>query len=276
VESTLVMRRAMEYAETYGLTVFLQPCDPWLSSGGCAHDGAIATRLGLPGIPASAETVIIGRDLALVEEVGVRAHFCRLSTGRGAEMVAEARDRGLAVSADVSAHQLHLSEHFLENFDSLCHLNPPLRTEADMLSLREAVTKGWVEAICSDHQPHEADAKEHPFGETEAGISSLETLMSLALRLTDSGIPMLTALARLTQGPAQILSLESGTLVSGAPADVCIFDPRAKGRFDASVILSRGKNSPFGGWDLPGRVTHTLVAGHLVYEAASALGRSAA
>jgi dihydroorotase len=236
----------------------------------------VATRLGLPGIPASAETVIIGRDLALIEEVGVRAHFCRLSTGRGAEMVAEARDRGLTVSADVSAHQLHLNERHLGEFDSLYHLNPPLRTEADMIALREAVHKGWVEAICSDHQPHEEDAKQNPFGETEPGISSLETLMSLALLLADTGIPVLTVLERLTRGPAQILSLASGTLEPGAPADICIFDPQAKELCDPDMSLSRGKNTPFKGWELPGRVTHTLVGGRLVYKADSALGRSAA
>ncbi len=276
VANTLVMRRAMEYAATYDLKVFLHACDPWLSAGGCAHEGAVATRLGLPGIPASAETVIIGRDLALIEEVGVRAHFCRLSTRRGAEMVAEARERGLAVSADVSAHQLHLDERFLANFDSLCHLSPPLRTEADMLGLRQAVKEGLVEAICSDHQPHEEDAKEHPFGETEPGISSLETLLPLSLLLAGEDMPTATVLARLTEGPARVLSLEAGKIGPGAPADICVFDPRAKERYDSKANVSRGKHSPFSGREFPCRVTHTLVEGRLVYEAATALGRSAA
>ena len=191
-------------------------------------------------------------------------------------MIAEARDRGLPVSADVSAHQLHLNENHLGDFSSNFHLDPPLRTQEDMLALRKAIAEGWIEAICSDHQPHEDDAKRNPFGQTEPGIAGLETLMSLALLLSDEGMPIETALTRLTHGPARILSLNSGTLVPGSAADVCIFDSRVRRRYESASGTSRGKNTPFDGWELPGRVTHTLVAGRLVYQAGPETGWSAA
>jgi dihydroorotase len=265
IRSTLVMRRAMEYAATYDLTVFLHAADPWLSVAGGVHEGVVATRLGLPGIPACAETVIIARDLALVEEVGVRAHFCRLSTARGVEMVQEAMSRGLPVTADTAAHQLHLTEQDLSDFNSLCHLQPPLRTAADVRALRAAVGSNTITAVCSDHQPHEADAKLNPFSDTEPGISALETLLPLTLELMKYGLTLPQALERLTTGPARVLRLKAGTLAPGAPADICVFDPLAQWELEPEKLVSRGKNTPFGGRTMRGRVTHTLVDGRMVY-----------
>lgn len=266
--NTLVLRRSLEYAATYGLTVFLTPGDPWLSAGGCAHEGRVATRLGLSGVPVAAETTIVARDLALLAEIDVRAHFCHLSSARAVEMIAQAQAQGLPVTADVSAHHLHLTELDLGRFDSLAHVLPPLRSQHDRDGLRAGLASGVIAAICSDHQPHEVDAKEAPFSDTEPGISGLETLLALGLRLVEDGIlPLTDAIERLTAGPARILRLETGHLGVGAVADVCLFNPHHVWSLEPHIITSRGHNSPFLGWEFRGRVTHTLLAGRLVYEA---------
>jgi len=269
IGNSLILRRAMEYAATQGLTVFLTPLDPWLG-GGCAHEGAVATRLGLPGIPAAAETAAVARDLALVLQTGVRAHFCRLSTALAVRMVARARFDGAPVSADVAAHQLHLTEAAITDFDSNFHVLPPLRTESDRVGLCEGVAQGVISAVCSDHQPHEADAKEAPFCATAAGVSALETLLPLTLRLVREGLMDLSsAIARLSSGPAAILGIDAGTLTPGSAADVCIFDPEQEWSLAAGQMKSRGHNTPFLDVPLHGRVTHTLLAGKVVYEHAA-------
>jgi dihydroorotase len=216
IRSAQVQRRAMEYAATFGLTLFLHPQDPDLTSGGCAHEGRVSTRLGLPGIPEAAETVAIARDLALAGQTGARIHFRGLSTARAAAILAAARHRGVQASADVSIHQLFLTEDDLDGFDANCHLIPPLRTVADRDALRQALAAGEIGAICSDHQPHDADAKLLPFPETAPGISGLETLLPLALRLVTEGILDLPGvIARLTTGPAGILGRRPRTPVAG-------------------------------------------------------------
>ncbi len=264
--NTLVQRRALEYAATFDLTVFLHANDQWLSANGCAHEGKVATRMGLPGIPEAAETAAIARDLALVEQTGVRAHFCRLSTARAAQMVARARFDGLPVTADVAIPYLYLTEIDTSEFDSNCHVIPPLRTTEDRQRLRDAVQRGIFSAICSDHQPHEADAKLGPFPSTEPGISGLDTLLPLGLRLVDEQVMDLGELIhRLTAGPAKILGLPCGTLSVGSTADICIFDPELIWQLDRSTIRSHGHNTPFMGWELKGRATHTLLAGRLVH-----------
>jgi dihydroorotase len=268
ISNALVLRRSLEYAATHDLTVFLSPIDPWLSANGCAHDGEIATYLGLTGIPVAAETAAVAYHLALNEDLGVRLHCCRLSSARAVEMIAHAKARGMQVTADVSAHHLHLTERNLSHFNSLCHVIPPLRSITDKMGLRAGLRDGVLEALCSDHQPHEADAKRRPFKETEPGISGLDTLLGLGLRLVEENVlPLPTLIARLTAGPARILGVALGTLGIGATADVCIFDPRHTRLVNASTVVSQGHNSPFWGWELPGRVTYTLLAGRLVYEA---------
>jgi dihydroorotase len=262
----LILRRAMEYAATFDLTVFLHADDHWLSNGGCAHEGRIATRMGLPGIPEAAETAAVARDLALIQQTGVRAHFCRLTSERAARMVARAQYDGLPVSADVAMPYLYLSEIDISDFNTQCHLIPPLRTVEDRQGLREALRRGTLSAICSDHQPHEPDAKLGPFPATEPGISGLDTLLPLALQLAhDKVLPLSDLLHRLTRGPAEILGLPGGTLASGATADICIFDPERTWMLDASTMRSSGRNTPFMGWEMKGRVIHTLLAGQLVY-----------
>lgn len=264
--STLVERRALEYAATFGMTVFLSPEDKHLKAGGCAHEGAVATRMGLPGIPSAAECVAVARDLALAQHTGATVHFRTLSTGSAVDMVRSAKAGKLPISADVAAHQLHLSEMDVDGFDSRCHVSPPLRTLADRDALRRAVADGTIGVICSDHQPHEADAKEAPFPETAPGISGLETLLALTLRLVEEGVLDLpSAIARLTSGPAEVIGLPLGQLAVGAIADICVFDPEQPWTLHSKQMASAGKNTPFDGWEFRGQVTHTLFNGRVVH-----------
>lgn len=266
VANTRVLRRALEYAATFDLTVFLTPLDPWLGQG-LAHEGRVATRMGLSGVPTAAETGALARDLELIRDLGVRAHFCRLSSARSVELVARARAEGLSVTADVAIHQVHLSEIDLSGFDSRCHVCPPLRGERDRDALRAGLAAGVLDALCSDHQPHDPDAKQAPFGDTEPGISGLDTLLGLSLHLTRTdALALPVALERLTWGPARVLGLDRGHLGTGAPADVCIFDPAGEWRVTADRLCSRGQNSPFVGWELPGPITHTLLEGQVIFE----------
>lgn len=266
IANTLIQRRAMEYAATFDLTVFLYANDHALANNGCAHEGQVATRLGLPGIPEAAETAAVARDLALIEQTGVRAHFCHLTTGRAARMVARAQFDGIPVTADVAIPYLYLSENDIGEFDSQCHLIPPLRTVEDRQQLRDAVQRGTLAAICSDHQPHEPDAKSGPFPSTEPGISGLDTLLPLSLRFAaEQGMSLPELIDRMTHGPAKILGLPYGTLSVDASADVCIFDPERTWVVDAHTLSSNGHNTPFHGWEMQGRVTHTLLEGRVVY-----------
>lgn len=267
ISNALVMRRAMEYAATHDLTLFLHSEDPWLRNGGCAHEGSVSTRMGLPGTPDAAESVAVARDLVLIRETGVRAHFCGLSSRNALQMIQRAQQDGLRVTADVAIHHLYLTEMDISGFNSLCHVDPPLRTERDRDGLIEGVRNGTIRAICSDHQPHDEDAKAAPFEETEPGISAIETLLPLTLRLaTSHGLTLSEALATVTQHPAEILRIDAGTLSSGSLANITIFDPEAWWNVTPEKLQSAGKNSPFLNWELQGRVTHTLLNGAVVYE----------
>jgi dihydroorotase len=264
--NTLVQRRALEYAATFDLTVFLYANDHALSADGCAHEGKVATRMGLQGIPEAAETAAVARDLALIEQTGIRAHFCRLTTGRAVHMVARAQFDGLPITADVAMPYLYLTEIDVSDFDSNCHVIPPLRTTEDRQRLRDALQRGTLSALCSDHQPHEPDAKLGPFPATEPGISGLDTLLPLGLRLVEeNAIELGNLIHRLTAGPAAILGLPAGTLSIDAPADVCIFNPELAWQLEPGSMKSDGLNTPFMNWQLKGRVTHTLLAGHVVH-----------
>ncbi|PVZ15539.1 MULTISPECIES: dihydroorotase [unclassified Pseudomonas] len=256
--------RALEYAATFDLTVVFHSQDPDLAAGGLAHEGPTASFLGLPGIPETAETVALARNLLLVEQSGVRAHFTQVTSARGVELIAQAQARGLPVTADVAMYQLILTDEALTGFSSLYHVQPPLRTLADRQALREGVKAGVIGAIASHHQPHERDAKNAPFGQTEPGISSVELLLPLAMTLVQDGLLDLpTLLDRLSFGPAKALGLPAGRLAVGGAADLVLFDP------DASTIagqgwLSKGENCPFMGHCLPGAVRHTLVDGRVI------------
>jgi dihydroorotase len=268
IASTEVFRRSLEYAATVDLPVFIHAEDPWLRNYGVAHEGALSTRLGLPPIPETAETTAVAQALLLIEHAGARAHFCRLSAARSIELVAAARQRGLPVTADVGICHLHLTEMDIDGYNTQCHLIPPLRRLADKEALTQSVADGRIEAVCSDHQPHDLDAKAAPFSLSEPGASTLETLLPLVLDLVHK--EKLTpgrAVACLTAEPARILGLDAGTLSKDAPADVILIDPDAAWTVDRERLLSAGRNTPFHGWEMSGRVTHTLLGGRLVHQA---------
>ena len=264
--STLVERRAFEYAATFGLTVFLHADDAALSANGCIHEGELSTRLGLPGIPQAAETVAVARDLALIQQTGVRAHFCRLTTHHAVRMVARAQFDGVPVSADVAVPHLYLSEVDTVDFGADYHFIPPLRTQEDREGLRKGLLSGTVSALCSDHQPHEPDAKLAPFPATEPGASGVDSLLSLTLKLVDEDQNLLAdAIARVTSGPAKILGIPYGDLAVGRAADLCIYAPDSNWRLDETSMNSQGKNTPFRGWEMPGRVRYTLRDGQIIF-----------
>jgi len=267
VENTLVMRRAMEYAASCDMTVFIFSEDHWLRADGCANESAVSTRMGLTGIPEIAETIAVARDLALIEHTGVKAHFCRLSSVKAERMIARAQFDGLPVTADVSAHQLHLTDMDIGEFDARYHVHPPLRSMRDRDGLRKGLKLRTVNAICSDHQPHDMDAKIGPFSTTESGISAVETLLPLTMRLVESGdLSLMEAIACITFEPARILGLPVGRIEQDCIADVCIYDPEEIWQLNDNTMLSAGLNTPFKGWEFEGRVTHTILNGQLVFE----------
>ncbi len=264
--NNLVLRRAFEYASTHNITVFLEAHDAKLASEGCAHEGAIANRLGLNPIPYAAETGPIAQTLELIRETDVRVHFGRLSCSRSIELIAQAQASGLKVSADVAAHQLHLTDMDISSFNSLYHVMPPLRSQRDMQALRKAVADGVISSIVSDHQPHEPDAKLAPFPATEPGISSLETLLPLTLKLVENNeLTLSQAIASLSCNPAEILGLDTGHLGIGSEANVCLVDPEHEWTFNSREMLSQGKNTPFSGWHFVGKVMMTMVGGIVVF-----------
>ncbi len=266
VTSTLVLLRALEYAATHDLLVIFQAQDGWLSAHGCMHDGATCTRLGLNGIPEAAETIEVARCLMLVEQTGVRAHFGQLSCEHSVRLIDAARSRGLRVSADVSIQNLLLTDEAVDGFNADYHLMPPLRSPLDRAGLRQGLVTDTLQAICSDHQPHEAIAKQAPFAATEPGISNLETLLPLCLQLVDQQLlGMSQLIEKLTLGPARILDLDEGTLEIGTRADVCIFDPEQRWTLRAEQMRSGGHNTPFLNRELKGQVTTTLLGGQVVF-----------
>jgi dihydroorotase len=268
IPDTQVLWRALQYAATFGIAVWLRPQDGYLERGGVAHDGEVATRLGLQGIPAFAETIALSTILQLVRSTRARVHVCRLSTAEGVAMVRAAKSEGLPISCDTSAHHAHLSEIDLGYFDSHCHVVPPFRSLRDRDALRAGLADGAIDALCSDHAPVDEDAKQIPFAESEPGVTGLELLLPLTLKwANEMSVSLLDALAKVTSTPAAILGVSAGALGVGHDADVCVFDPNARVRLTAEVLKSQGKNTPFIGYELPGRVRYTLVGGQVVYEA---------
>ncbi|BCK88866.1 dihydroorotase-like protein [Sideroxyarcus emersonii] len=263
---TRVLMRAMQYAATFGYRVWLRPQDAFLAKDGVAHDGEVATRLGLPAIPVAAETIALATMLQLARETGAKLHICRISSAEGVELVRAAKRQGLAVTCDVSMNHVHLSEMDIGFFDANCHLIPPLRNQRDKAALRAGLLDGTIDAICSNHSPVDEDAKQLPFAEAEAGATGMELLLPLMLKWADEEkIPLLDALARVTINPAQLLGVKMGHLSVGAHADVCVFDPAAAWKIEPAALKSQGKNTPFNGYTLQGKVHHTIVEGHVAY-----------
>lgn len=267
IVDTEVLRRAFEYAAGLAMPVFIHAQDSFLSNNGVLHEGRISARLGLPGIPATAETIAISRALLLAEQTGARVHFCRLSCARAVAMIEQAKQQGLPITADVGICHLYLTEQDVDGFNAQCHLTPPLRTEQDRDALRAGLQRGVIDALCSDHQPHDEDAKAAPFSLTEPGASTLEALAPLAFELVrESDCTPQRIVDALCRQPAGIINSEAGTLRPGSPADLFIFDPGQRWTLKASDMKSAGKNTPFDSRGMNGRVTHTFIGGGLVFK----------
>ena len=275
IKDTLVLHRALQYAATFGYTTWLRPNDAWLGNG-VAAKGALATRLGLSGVPTIAETIALATIFELVRDTGARVHLCRLSSAAGIELVRRAKAEGLPVSCDVSINQLHLTDIDIGYFDAAMRVTPPLRQQRDRAAIRAALADGTVDALVSDHTPVDADAKNLPFAEAEPGASGLELLLSLALKWgRDDDVPFARTLATVTNAPVAVLgdalgslAASAGRLVEGGVADVCVFDPAVSWQLAPAALRSQGRHTPFAGHEMTGRVVCTLVAGSVAYDAA--------
>ena len=268
IVDTVVTYRAMQYAATYGYTVWLRPEEAHLAQGGIAHDGEVASRLGLAGIPVSAETVAISTIITLMRDTGARVHLARISSRLGVELVRAAKAEGLPLTCDVGIHHLLLSDRDIGHFDSQYRFAPPLRSPGDRDALSRGVIDGTIDAICSDHTPVDDDAKHVPFGEAEPGATGLEMLLPLTLKwATDAGATIPVVLQKITACPAKLLGLDSGVIAVGAPADLCIFDPAAFWAVTPQTLRSQGKNTPYLRREMQARVAMTLVGGRVVYTA---------
>jgi dihydroorotase len=274
---TTVMLRALQYARTFGYTVWLRPQDPYVGRNGVAHSGAIASRLGLSGVPVMAETIALHTIFELVRASEARVHLCRMSSAAGLELVRAAKKEGLPVTCDVSAHHVHLTEVDIGFFDSNARVIPPFRSQRDRDAIRQGLADGTIDAICSDHTPVDDDEKLLPFGEASPGATGLELLLSLALKWADeAGMSgksrsatkdeaLMAAISRITADPARVAGLPVGRLEIGSAADICVFDPEARWTVEAKALASQGKHTPFLGYEMRGRVHATLVVGHVAY-----------
>ena len=274
LENTQVLQRALQYASTFGYSVWLRPQELHLGKG-VAASGALATRMGLSGVPVAAETIALHTIFELLRSTGARVHLCRISSGAGVELVRQAKREGLAVTCDVSINSLHLTEADIGYFDSRARLNPPLRSQRDRDALRAGLADGTIDALVSDHTPVAEDAKMLPFAEAEPGATGMELLVSLALKWSrDDGVSLQRALAVLSSEPARVLGSALGTLqasvgkiVVGGVADLCLFDPEASWTVQPKLLRSQSKHTPFSGYEIPGRVRCTLVGGNIAFEA---------
>ena len=270
IQDTTVLLRALQYAQTFGYTVWLRPQDPHLGKGGIAHSGPFASRLGLAGVPVISETIALHTIFELMRSTGARVHLCRLSSADGIALVRAAKAERLPVTCDVGAHHLHLTDADIGFFDSNARMVPPLRSQRDREAICAAVADGTVDAICSDHTPVDDDEKLLPFGEASPGATGLELLLSLALKWADASVAqadqrLKLALSRITVDAARVAGLTAGQLSIGSAADICIFNPDTMWTVQASALLSQGKHTPFLGYELQGQVHTTLVAGRIVF-----------
>ena len=272
---TTVLLRALQYAQTFGYTVWLRPQDPHLGRDGIAHSGPLASRLGLSGVPVMAETIALQTIFELVRATGARVHLCRLSSAAGIALVRAAKKEGLPITCDVGAHYLHLTDNDIGFFDSNARVSPPFRAQRDRDAICAGLADGVIDAICSDHTPVDDDEKLLPFGQASPGATGLELLLSLTLKWQEQQgargtVSLSTALAKVTSDAARIVGLPCGQLAVGAVADVCLFDPAARWTVAAATLASQGKHTPFLGYELSGRVMATIVAGRLAYQRMSA------
>jgi dihydroorotase len=269
VQDTTVLLRALQYAKTFGYTVWLRPQDAHIGRGGVAHSGPLASRLGLSGVPVMAETIALHTIFELVRSTGARVHLCRISSAAGLDLVRAAKKEGLPVSCDVGVHHLHMTDADIGFFDPNARLTPPLRSQRDREAIRAGLLDGTVDAVCSDHTPVDDDEKLLPFGEASPGATGLELLLSLMLKWAEdqrSRDALARALAKVTSDAARVAALPAGQLSVGASADVVLFDPAARWTVNRKELASQGKHSPFLGYELTGRVKATIVAGRVAYQ----------
>jgi dihydroorotase len=267
VVSSHLMRTALEYARTFGIPVADHCEDPTLAAGGAMHEGIVSTRLGLKGVPAAAEEIMVARDILLAELTGGHVHLCHMSTRGSVELIRRAKDKGLRVTAEACPHHFTLTHEACEGYDTNAKMNPPLREPEDREAVRQALTDGTIDVVCTDHAPHHYDAKEREFDDAPNGIIGLETSLGLALtELVGGGLlDLRTLVLRMSTQPARIFNLPGGTLGNGAPADVVVFDPTVEWTVDPNTFYSKSRNTPFAGRRLTGRAEATIVRGQVVY-----------
>ncbi|HEY7614479.1 MAG TPA: dihydroorotase [Gemmatimonadales bacterium] len=267
VASSHLMRTALEYARTFGIPVADHCEDPTLAAGGAMHEGIVATRLGLKGVPAAAEEIMVARDILLAELTGGHVHLCHMSTRGSVELIRRAKERGLRVTAEACPHHFTLTHEACEGYNTNAKMNPPLREPEDREAIRQAIRDGTIDVICTDHAPHHYDAKEREFDDAPNGIIGLETALGLAVsELVEPGLLSLPDLVnRMSVMPARIFNLEGGTLAPGAPADVVVIDPAAEWIVRPEEFYSKSRNTPFAGRRLRGRAGATIVRGQLVF-----------
>lgn len=268
---TTVLLRALQYAKTFGYTVWLRPQDAHLGRNGIAHSGPVASRLGLPGVPVMAETIALHMIFELVRATGAHVHLCRISSAAGLDLVRAAKKEGLPVTCDVGAHHIHLIDADIGFFDSNARVAPPFRAQRDRDAIRQGLLDGTIDVICSDHTPVDDDEKLLPFGEASPGATGLELLLPLALKWADECVnksqqPLAKAIGKITADAAKVIGLASGQLAIGSVADVCLFDPAVRWIVDAKSLASQGKHTPFLGYELAGQVKTTIVDGHIAFE----------
>jgi len=268
VMNTLVMRRAMEYARTFDLPVIDHCEDMHLSAGGSMNEGFVSTELGIPGIPNAAEEVMVARNIFLAELTQSRLHLPHVSTIGSIRLLRDAKERGLLVTAEACPHHFTLTDEAVRSFDTHAKMNPPLRTDADVQAIKEALKDGSIDIIATDHAPHAMHEKQRQFDNAPFGIIGLETALPLTLNLVEEGVlTMEQAVAKLTCEPARVFKLSYGTLAVGADADVTLFDPKKSWTLDPNRLHSKSRNTPFTGWTMKGKVVKTFVGGRVVYEA---------
>jgi dihydroorotase len=269
IQDTTVMQRAMQYASTFGYTVWLRPQDPYLGRGGVAHAGPLASRLGLSGVPVTSETIALHTIFELMRSTGAKVHICRVSSASGLALVRAARAEGLPVTCDVGAHHIHLTDNDIGFFDPNARMTPPLRSQRDRDAIQAALLDGTIDAICSDHTPLDDEEKLLPFGEASPGATGLELLLSLAIKWAQdahtSGADLSKAIARITCDAARVAGINAGSLAIGGVADVCVFDPAARWKVEPAALRSQGKHTPLIGYELPAQVRHTIVSGRVAF-----------
>ncbi len=270
VMNSLVMRRAMEYALAFDVPVVDHCEDLHLAEGGCMNEGLVSTELGLPGIPAAAEDVMVARNIALAELTGARLHLAHISTVGSVRMLREAKSRGIKVTAEACPHHFSITEEICRGYNTYAKMNPPLRTWQDVQAIKEGLRDGTIDVIATDHAPHATQEKQQEFTEAPFGIVGLETALPLTLALVEEGVLTIeTAVAKLATQPAKTFSLNKGTLQVGADADVVMIDPNEQWEVDPSRFRSKSRNTPFAGWKVKGRVKTTILSGTVVFQATS-------